>query len=176
MANRTIRTPEKEKRFLNSLRKYGNVSKAARAAGVGRRTAYEWREEDKAFAAAWDGALEEATDALELEARRRAHEGVERVKVFHGQIIMVPKLDRKGNPIVDQRTGEPVMVPLTEHEYSDTLLIFLLKAHRPEKFRDRVDVTSGDQPLKALAVEREKIAIMTTEEKERLYRELVSGA
>ena len=30
--------------------------------------------------------------------------------------------------------------PLFDHEYSDNLLIFLLKAHAPERFRDRIDV------------------------------------
>jgi hypothetical protein len=32
---------------------------------------------------------------------------------------------------------------------SDTLLIFLLKARAPEKYRDRYDVTSGGQPIQA---------------------------
>ena len=97
--NPTDPTPEKEwpERFLAGLEASGNVSAAARAAGIHRCTAYERRQSDQAFAAAWVQALEAATDALEEEARRRA------------------------------TTGQ-----------SDVLLIFLLKAHRPSKFRDNV--------------------------------------
>lgn len=36
-----------------------------------------------------------------------------------------------------------------EKQYSDALLTLLLKANRPDKFKDRTDVTSGDKPLKA---------------------------
>ena len=54
-------------------------------------------------------------DDLELEARRRAVEGTERPVFYQG--------------------GEVGYV----REYSDTLLIFLLKAHRPNKFRERVE-------------------------------------
>lgn len=81
-----------------------------------RSTAYEARESDEAFAAAWDDAIEAATDALELEARRRAVEGTDRPVFYQG--------------------GEVGYV----REYSDTLLIFLLKAHRPKKFRERVEL------------------------------------
>jgi hypothetical protein len=71
------------------------------------------RAADEAFARAWEDALEQGTDSLEDEARRRALQGVEK-PVF--------------------REGRQVG---TVTEYSDTLLIFLLKARRPEKFRDR---------------------------------------
>jgi hypothetical protein len=102
--------------FLAALRRSGVVRSACRAARVGRSTAYRHRDTDPAFAAAWDRALETAVDALELEARRRAVEGVER-SVFHA--------------------GKQVGII---HDYSDTLLIFLLKANRPEKYRDNFDL------------------------------------
>ena len=43
----------------------------------------------------------------------------------------------------EQPDGATKTVPLMEHQYSDTLLITLLKAHRPEKYRDRVDLKHG---------------------------------
>ena len=49
-----------------------------------------------------------------MEARRRALTGVEEPVYYKGEAV--------------DRTAK----------YSDTLLIFLLKAHRPEKFRDNV--------------------------------------
>ena len=95
---RTVRTPEKEARFLEALTAGASVRAAAYAAGIARSVAYEWRREDAGFHERWDAAIEEGTDALEDAARERA--------------IAV----------------------------SDTLLIFLLKARRPEKYRDRYDV------------------------------------
>jgi hypothetical protein len=44
--------------FIAALRSSGLVAPAARAAGVGRRTVYDRREQDERFAAAWDDALE----------------------------------------------------------------------------------------------------------------------
>lgn len=104
--------------FLEELAQTGNVSHSAKTAGFGRATAYRYYEEDPLFALAWDDAMEEAADALEAEARRRAHDGVVE-PVFH-----------KGEVCGHVR------------KFSDTLLIFLMKGARPEKYRDRVDVSA----------------------------------
>lgn len=122
-------------RFLSALSRTGNISTACKAAGIDRSTAYARRDRDPSFAGAMADALEQAADALELEARRRAQDGVRRVKFHKGEPIMVPALDRRGMPI-QSPDGQPVLVPYVEHEYSDVLLIFLLKGLRPEKYRD----------------------------------------
>lgn len=114
MANRTKRTDSRQEKFLAVLAQTCNVSEAVRAAGIGRTTAYAWRETDQAFRAAWDEAEQEGADALEREAWRRAVEGVDRPITYQGDITATYK------------------------EYSDRLLELLLKAHRPEKFKDRV--------------------------------------
>ncbi len=103
-------TARRRARFLEHLRRCANVSAAARTAGMSRSSAYALRRTDEEFAARWDEALEEACDALEEELRRRAMEGVER-PVFHG--------------------GRPCGVI---RSYSDQLGMFLLRAHRPERF------------------------------------------
>lgn len=113
MANRAKRTDAREEKFLTVLRETCNVTEAARAAGIGRRTAYEWRDGDEAFRDKWDEAEQEAADRLEREAWRRAVEGVEKPVTFQGAITD------------------------TYREYSDRMLEMLLKAHRPEKFKDR---------------------------------------
>ena len=118
--------PEVKVAFIELLRQLGNVSQAAKEAGIGRRTAYDWREEDEAFRAAWEDAEAEAADALEAEARRRAVEGVESYVISGGRIVRHDDED-------DPRFGEPVM----KTEYSDKLLETLLRAHKPEKYRDR---------------------------------------
>jgi len=115
------RTPEKERlprwtaAFISALAQTGNISEACKDADIGRRTAYDLRERSEEFAALWKDALDEACDALEKEARRRAKDGV------------VNTIFYKGEPV-----GE-------EHQYSDTLMIFLLKAHRPEVYRERME-------------------------------------
>lgn len=107
--------------FLAELAARGNVSAAAAAAGISRYTFYEWRAADPDFAAAWDTALETAIDAMELEARRRAVEGVEK-------------------PIVGRVGKDQDGVIVYVREYSDSLMTLLLKAHRPDKYRERTDV------------------------------------
>jgi len=92
------------------LRKTGNVSAAARHAGRARAQLYRLRKQDAAFAALWDDALEEAADWLELEALRRAMDGIEEGRYFRGEMIG------------------------TITRYSDSLLLFLLKARRPSVF------------------------------------------
>lgn len=102
--------------FLAALRTSPNVSGAAVAAGHNRQHVYAVREADAAFADAWDDALGEAVEMAEGEAYRRAVKGVEKPVYQAGHLI-----------------GKV-------QEYSDTLLIFLLKAHKPERYRESLDL------------------------------------
>ena len=109
--------PEADKAaFLDTLRDTCTIAKAVRAIGISRRQAYDLRSADPEFASGWENALDEGVDGLEFEAQRRAFEG----------------------------TDDPVYQggALVGHirKYSDTLAMFLLKAHRPERFRERTEV------------------------------------
>lgn len=121
--NNTARTRARDWHpiFLAELRRTGIIGKACDAAEVDRTTAYRHRDQDEDFATAWREALEYATDTVEAEARRRAVEGVEE-PVF-GRVAR----DEDG------QIG-------TVRKYSDTLTLALLKAHRPELYRDRKDL------------------------------------
>ncbi len=44
---------EKSQQVLNELKTHGNVSRAARAVGLNRRTIIRWSEVDSVFNAAW---------------------------------------------------------------------------------------------------------------------------
>lgn len=115
-----IPTPEKaapvwEKGFLAALAETGVVRYACRAAGCDPKDVYARRKVNPEFAAAWAQALEDAADSLEEAAVTRARDGV--VEVVVG----------KNGELHENR------------KYSDTLLIFLLKGARPEKYRERVD-------------------------------------
>jgi hypothetical protein len=101
--------------FLAMLRDTANVRRSAEAAAVARSTAYAERETDAEFARRWDEALEDACDVLEAAAWKRAVEGTEKPVYQGGQLV-----------------GHV-------QEYSDTLTLALLKAHRPEKYRERLD-------------------------------------
>ncbi len=99
-------------RFLKELAETCSVRSSAKLAGISRSTAYRARSSDPAFADAWDDAIDDAVDTLEAEARRRALHGSEE-PVYH----------------LGKQVG-------TIRRYSDSLLMFLLKAYRPERFRE----------------------------------------
>jgi hypothetical protein len=147
-----IRTPEKIVAFCAALAETCNVGKACTAVGIGRRTAYDWRRDDKQFAQMWDEAMKVGVSALEDEAHRRAFEGVDKPLVHKGEFTYLyeEERDAEGNVVIDELTKTPKyrrkVGPNGEHvvatmkEYSDTLAIFLLKAHDPDKYRERSDV------------------------------------
>ena len=110
---RQARTEVRQRQFLAAFVALGNVSAAARRSGVARCTVYAWLDADPAFATSFIDAKEEAADTLEFEARRRAVDGVERPAFHAGRQVSFVR------------------------EYSDTLLIFLLKAAKPEKYAHR---------------------------------------
>jgi len=116
-------TKDRREAFLRALADTGIVSLAAGIAGITRARAYQVRKADLLFAAAWEEAEEQAADRLEAEAWRRAVAGVPEPIVSAGKIVR----DDDGQPIAIRR-------------YSDALMIALLKARRPERFKDRAVV------------------------------------
>lgn len=115
-------TEEAREKFLRALRETGVVAAACAAAGITRPTAENYRKAYPDFAEAWEDAKLDAADALEEEARRRAVMGVERVILY------------KGDPVG------------TKTHYSDSLLLALLKANNPNKFRENssLELTGRD--------------------------------
>jgi hypothetical protein len=60
--------------FIEALKQSGNVRAACQKANITRQAAYSARSKQPTFKLAWDNALADAVDALELTAWRRAHE------------------------------------------------------------------------------------------------------
>jgi len=116
-------TRRRQQRFLEMFAETGNVSVSAEAAGISRSGVYVHRGSDDAFAKAWEEAAQVAADKLEAEAWRRGVDGVAEPLVSAGRLVC----GEDGKPLFIQR-------------YSDQLLVTLLRAHRPEKFRDRTSV------------------------------------
>lgn len=154
-AKRTNRTPKRapaRKRtkpdwgpaFLAALSLTANIHAACVHAKISRSVVYERRDSDDAFAQAMREALDDATDDLELEARRRAHDGVRKPVIYKGE-LMGRWVGPTGEAVADGKVEGAKFIPLTVLEYSDSLLMFLLKAHRPAVYRDSVKVThAGD--------------------------------
>lgn len=117
MTDRTRRTPKTRDwrpAFLTAFADGLTVTAACQAAGVGRTTVYDERQRNESFASGWDDIEERTTENMEREAYRRAVDGWAERKIF----------DDKGREI-----GEV-------QKYSDTLLIFMLKARRPGTYRE----------------------------------------
>jgi hypothetical protein len=125
----------KKEAFIAELSKRGIVLHACNVASVGRATAYQWYDADPDFAAAWDRALEIATDAMEAEAWRRGVEGVEKPLIVGGRLVS-ERVFNGQPPGKDEADGPVAMI----REYSDSLLQVMLKANRPEKYRDRASL------------------------------------
>jgi len=104
---------QRKKVFLDHFRVQGNISRTCRAIGLNRSTVYEWQETDDQFVHDFRQAELEATETMEAEAYRRAVDGTAK-PVFHQGM----------------QCG-------TVQEYSDTLLIFMLKARNPAKYREK---------------------------------------
>ena len=125
-AVRRASTARARERFLKSYALCGNITTAAKAAGIARMTVYQWQEASPEFVLAMRQADLQATEVLEREAWRRARDGVAESVYQHGKQVG------------------------TIQRYSDQLLMFLLRARAPERYRDRVDV-SLTPTIKAVA-------------------------
>lgn len=125
--------------FLAALSEFPNVTAACRKGHVSRSKVYERRATDPEFAKAWDEALDRGMCRAEDDVADRAFRGLPKLKFHEGQVVMAPKLDENDNPVLDEK-GEWIMVPYVEREYSDALAQFILKAHRPDKYRERREV------------------------------------
>jgi hypothetical protein len=111
---RQVPTPKKAA-FLAAYAATCTVTKAAEAAKIHRATHYDWLRTDPEYKAQFEQTQVQVVQALEDEAIRRAYHGTRRPVTVAGKRELVT-------------------------DYSDTLLIFLLKGARPQKYRDNVHV------------------------------------
>ena len=107
--------------FLINLAEHGNVSYACRVTGAKRTAIYKRARTDEAFAKAFEEAKEIGWNGLEDDTLELAREGYEEPVFHQGEIVG------------------------TKQKYSPALNIFLLKAHNPERYRERVDIEHGNK-------------------------------
>src|SRR3990167_2886198 len=120
MELREISHPKREA-FLAAYAECGTVTHAAKAAGIDRRTHYQWMATDPEYVKSFEDAHIEACEHMEAEARRRGLEGYEE-----------PVFGSGGQGVGTVEVG-------TIRKHSDTLLIFMMKGAMPHKYRERID-------------------------------------
>ncbi len=120
--------------FLKSYALIGVITIAAQHANVSRSRHYEWLNDPRYpdYFDRFKEAHAKAVDRLEGEAIRRAIQGVE-------EPVFGSTVDAKGNRV----TGKIGTVT----KYSDRLLEVLLRAKKPEVYRENLDITSGGEKL-----------------------------
>jgi hypothetical protein len=113
---RSKRTPEQDEVFFRLVSQGWSQTRAAEKAGYTVEGVRNWRLREEDFRKRYEEAYECGTNAFEDEVRRRGYAGVNR-PVFH-----------KGEVVGHIR------------EYSDSLLMFLLKARKPEVYRENFSI------------------------------------
>lgn len=134
---KSIRTPRKRK-FLVWISTTANVALASERSGISRDSHYDWMRGDPAYRKAFAVAMDRGIDALEAEATRRAYEGVLKPVYNNGKRAVDVKVDEKGTVVL--KDGKPIAIPAAIREYSDALMMFILRGRRPERYRDRVSM------------------------------------
>jgi hypothetical protein len=104
---------KKKEEWLEAHRKIGIITATCRKTKIQRSTVYYWMDNDPEFKAAVADAEAEAIELLEAEARRRAHKGTLKPVFYQGK-----------------KVG-------SIREYSDSLMMFIIKAKKPE-YKDKV--------------------------------------
>ena len=122
--------------FLGALAKIPNVTFACRTAHVSSPTVYKHRELDQVFREGWERSLIAGIERLEQASYERATDGVPRGVWMKDQKGKIKKVE-------------------TIRDYSDTLAIFLLKAHKPDKYREtfKTELSGPDGGPIAIATE-----------------------
>jgi len=133
--------------FLAALRELPVIAHACKAVDIERSTAWRARQNDEAFAEAWDAAMEDGIDRAEQEAFRRGVVGFEEPVIDKGRLAYRYEryLDDDGAEhyrlMLDDQ-GQPI--PLTVRKHSDALLGLVLKGRRKSVYAERKELTGAD--------------------------------
>lgn len=124
-----IQSRSLRKLFLELYRKIGKASVVLRQMGLSRAWLDKWRNRSPDFLAAMGLAHEDFIDGIEEEARRRAVDGVVKDVYHHGRVVGKEKV------------------------YSDRLLAMMLKAHRPDVYRENSRVEHAGEVASKVTID-----------------------
>jgi hypothetical protein len=117
------RTRQQLEQYLEGVRQFGTLIHACQLAHVSPHTIYAWREHDETFVLRENEAQEHLTQDLEREALRRALEGFDRPVYQKGELVGY------------------------ERVYSESLMNTLLRARRPDKYRENINVSGSVEQI-----------------------------
>jgi hypothetical protein len=129
-------TNPRQRAFLQALIHTPRVSFACRAAGISTVAAYKWRtnERDVAFHRALAVAVQLGLERAESEGWRRGVDGYEKPVYYQGRLIG------------------------TERVFSDTMLQFMLRANKPERYAEKVRLEgAGGGPIQTQALDADSL-------------------
>jgi hypothetical protein len=141
MRVRASNRADKQAKFLAEFANCGIITVAAKVAGIDRKTVHNWLEKDERFSLAYHQAEKQAEEVLEAAAWKRSVQGVAKQRHVY---------DRNGKLIDTEITTD----------YSDSLLMFLLRARNPRKYRERVSIDYGDLPTDKLLTEAAALGLI----------------
>lgn len=147
----------------------GEVSTAAKAAGLDRNQVYLKAKADPAVAQRFADAKAEFADSLKAEALRRAREGTRKLLFHQGAPVYLtrfkldengrPERSEDGKPIVEYQVdenGRPIQA--YESAFSDRLLLAMLAANAPDEYATKSNVQltgAGGGPVQVDVPEKE---------------------
>jgi hypothetical protein len=124
--------------FLEGYKKFGTMKGACDFARVDHRKTYQWERDDEGFRLAWKGIRDDITDEL-----------------YGGMLERARKV------------AEPEL-PVAERKLSMTMGIFILKAEKPEKFRDNYRY----QQFRMLEAQNKSLKELSDDELKRLLADI----
>jgi len=147
-----IQDPRK-RAYLVALSMTPRLELAAHIAGVSSMTGYLWRRDaDEDFREAIALAREVAIERAESEAWRRAVDGT--VEDIYGSLGSDPNTGKSiGTGVIGQK-----------RVHSDNLMMFMLKGHRPDKYRERFEHSGPNGgPMQVQAIDPRQLSTATLE-------------
>ena len=135
----TTRHPDKDENFFEALAMGAPVIEACRVAEYTRRAVYLWRDQDKAFSAAWKKAKAFALENLEEEADRRGLHGYDETHF-------------RGKQVYQRR------------KFSDRLLLARLRALCPQRYGEGKLMEAANKPDRMEFVVRHHVGDLKTNE------------
>jgi len=138
----------KQRAFLAAYGRCARIGQAATAAKIAKQSHYIWLQESDAYRRAFAQTQVQIGDLCEDAAVARAIDGVEKPVLYQGRPVRV--------------NGKQ----LFEREYSDQLLIQLLRRFKPQEYRERttMEVTGSLDLVERLQAGRQRLLAMRTRE------------
>jgi hypothetical protein len=147
--------PEEWDKFFSTLSCRGNVTDACAASGISRTTIYAYERGE--FPAEWGDAERKEWRDREHDARRQAGDRLEAEAFRRG-------VDGIDEPLIGRVGKDQDGIITTVRRYSDGLLTLLLKANRPDKYKDRTATELTGKDGGPIKTEQKVIAVPAIEE------------